>query len=107
MDTHIVALISCPSKAEADELATKILEQRLAASINILDGVPCLSHENDAIKKTQESLLIVKTNRGHLDSLTNFVALHHAHEVPAIIALPIVGGSSDHMNWINSQTAGV
>jgi periplasmic divalent cation tolerance protein len=104
MEQYIVVYITCASKAEADELAAKIVSDRLAACATIIDGVKSVFHWHGKIDNAEESLIILKTRKKLLKELINFVQLHHSYDVPEIIALPIVGGSDDYLNWIEAET---
>jgi len=104
MDQYVVVYVTCPSKVEADELAGKIVAERLAACANVIEGVNSVFHWQGKIDSAEESLIILKTRKKLLKELTSFVQLHHSYNVPEIIAIPIVGGSDDYLNWINSET---
>ncbi|MBN1482695.1 divalent-cation tolerance protein CutA [candidate division KSB1 bacterium] len=100
----IVVFITCPSKEEAEELATKILQEHLAACINILSGVHSLFHWQGKIERATEYMLLCKSRKRLLEELIQFVQLHHSYETPEIIALPIVGGSKEYLDWIKEET---
>ena len=102
---YIVVYITCPSRTEAEKLSRKILEKRHAASIKILNGVQALRHGRESVDQVEESLIILETQKDLLDNLTDFVQMYHSKEVPEIIAVPVIGGSKDYMNWVNAQTS--
>lgn len=104
MEQYIVVYVTCASKAEADDLAGKIVADRLAACASIINGVNSVFHWQGKIDSAAESLMILKTRKKLLKELINFVQLHHSYDVPEIIALPIVGGSDDYLNWIEAET---
>lgn len=104
MKDFIVVLITCPSPEEAESLSKKILSERLAACVNIINSVHSLFHWQGKIEADQESLMIVKTRSLLLDQLKTFVQENHPYDVPEVIALPIVGGSDDYMEWMKSET---
>lgn len=104
MDQYIVVYITCASKTEADELAENIVADRLAACVNIINGVTSVFHWQGSIDRAEESLMILKTRKKLLKELINFVQLHHSYDVPEIIALPIVGGSDEYLNWLEAET---
>jgi periplasmic divalent cation tolerance protein len=104
MEQFIVVLITCPSQEEAERLSNKILSERLAACVNIINGVHSLFHWQGQIESDQESLMIVKTRSLLLAQLKTFVQENHPYDVPEIIAVPIIGGSDDYLNWVKSET---
>ncbi len=107
MNQYVVVYITCGSKKEADDLAEKIVAERLAACANIINGVTSVFHWQGKIDNAEESLMILKTRKKLIKELTNFVQLHHSYDVPEIIALPIVGGSEEYLGWINAETLDV
>ena len=107
MENYIVVYITCPSKDEAEKLAAKILQERLAACVNIINGVQSFFHWQGKIDQAKESLMILKTKKSLLKDLTSFVQMYHSYDVPEIIAIPIIGGSDDYLNWINAETLDV
>jgi len=56
------------------------------------------------IEKDQELLLIIKTRASLLDKLTSFVKQNHTYEVPEVIAIPIIYGNKDYLQWIRDNT---
>lgn len=104
MEQYIVVYVTCASKTEAEELAGKVVTERLAACANIINGVNSVFHWQGKIDSAEESLMILKTRKKLLKELTGFVQLHHSYDVPEIIAIPIIGGSDEYMNWIEAET---
>lgn len=100
----IVVIITCPSQEEAYELATKILHEHLAACINIVGGVHSAFHWQGKIEHATESLLICKTRKKLIEELVQFVQLHHSYETPEVIALPIIAGSKEYLDWLKEET---
>ncbi len=101
---HIVVFITCPSKEVSEKIAEILLEKRLAACINIVAKV--ISHYwwKSEKESSLEVLMIVKTRRELLKKLTKNVIETHPYDVPEIIAVPIVGGSVNYLNWIDKET---
>ena len=103
MQDFVIVLITCASDEEAQFLAQNALENYLAACSNIL---PCRSlfHWQNKIENQEERLLILKTQRKLLDDLVALIKTHHSYELPEIIALPIIGGSAEYLDWIRQET---
>ncbi len=104
MEQFVVVYVTCSSAAEADELAEKIVADRLAACVNIINGVRSIFHWHGKVDNAAESLMILKTRKKLLKEVINFVQLHHSYDVPEIIALPIVGGSDEYLSWLETET---
>ena len=102
MNTYI-AFVTVPPK-EADSLAEKILEARLAACVNIMPLVKSKYWWKDNIETDEESLLIIKTAESKSDELIEFVKTHHSYEVPEVIFMPIIKGNDDYLSWLVTET---
>jgi periplasmic divalent cation tolerance protein len=103
-DQNIVIFITTGTDGEARRVAEVLLEQRKAACINIVPTVTSLFWWKDRIESDQESLLIVKSKASLLDEIVSLVKGIHSYDVPEVIALPIIGGNPDYLNWIGQQT---
>jgi periplasmic divalent cation tolerance protein len=96
----IVVLITSPSKY-ANKIAKHLIENRLAACVNILDARSIFIWQG--IESAREKLLIAKTRKDKLDELIKKVKEIHPYKVPEIIALPIIDGLKDYLNWIDDS----
>ncbi len=99
-NTNVVVFITSTDE-EAPGIADVLLTQRKAACVNIVPGVNSLFWWDDKLDSTQESLLIVKTTAPMLNDIVALVKEVHSYDVPEIIALPIVGGNRDYLEWMN------
>lgn len=101
---YIVVLITTNGMAEAQLITRVLLEKRLAACVNIVPQVNSSYWWQGKIESAEESLLVVKTRAALLDTLVESVRKVHSNEVPEIIALPIIGGNKDYLDWIGDET---
>jgi len=101
--SEIVVFITIDTKEEAQRIAKVLLEQRKAACVNIIPGVSSLFWWEDKLDSAQESLLIVKTKASVLNEVIRLVKEIHSYDVPEIIAMPIVGGNQDYLEWIGKE----
>ncbi len=100
--TPVVVLITAP-RGKGEEIARKILEERLAACINIT-SVKSLYWWQGKIEKDDEDLLVVKTRLDLLDQLARLLKQVHPYQVPELIALPLVTGLKDYIEWLVKET---
>jgi len=100
---YIVILITTASPEEAELISTVLLKQRKVACVNIVPRVSSHFWWQAKLDATGESLLIVKTKASQLEALVQLVKEVHSYEVPEIIALPIVGGNQDYLDWIGIE----
>lgn len=103
MQKYIVVFITAPSKDVGTTIASALLEQKLAACINI-GPVNSLYTWEGKTCNDEEVLLIVKTKSDIFESkFVPAVKAVHPYEVPEIIALPIIMGSESYMDWIGDE----
>jgi len=100
---HIAVLITVGSDKEAKKIADVLLSERKAACINIIPNVGSLFWWKEQLDSAQESLLIVKTKSALLKDIIETIKELHSYEVPEIIALPIIGGNQDYLQWIDNE----
>jgi periplasmic divalent cation tolerance protein len=97
----IVVLVTCGSAKEARKIARALVEQRLAACVNILPGhVQSVYRWKGKVESAREFLLITKTTRRRFAALQRAVRSIHSYDTPEMIALPIAAGSQDYLAWI-------
>ncbi len=99
-DQMLVILITTGTEKEAQRIADVLLKHRRAACVNIVPTVSSLFWWEGKIDSDRESLLIVKTRASVLKELVGLVREVHSYDVPEIIALPILGGNPDYLEWI-------
>jgi periplasmic divalent cation tolerance protein len=102
----LLVLITAASREEADDIARSLVEDRLAACVNIVPQVRSLFWWENKLSEEEEVLLIVKTRRPKFSALVIRVKALHSYSVPEIIALPIVEGSASYIQWIDESTSG-
>jgi len=98
----LVVLITASSEEEARKIADALVTGKKAACVNIVPRVDSLFCWQDKIESARESLLLVKTRASLFPEIVSLVKEIHSYEVPEIIAVPIVAGSEDYLNWLDS-----
>ena len=101
--TFIAVLITAGSVEEAQKIAGVLLEQKKAACVNIIPQVSSRFWWEGKIDSAEESLLLVKTKKQMLDDVINLVKENHSYDVAEVIALPVVGGNQDYLNWMDRE----
>jgi len=104
MSAHVIVFITTGSATEAQNIAHVLIEERLAACVNIIPSVTSVYRWQDQVQDDQEVLLIIKTAAKMLEKLAARVKQLHSYQVPEIIALPIVAGAQDYLHWLDEQT---
>ena len=107
MTDFIVVYVTASSREEAQRIADALVEERLAACANIVPGIASVYRWKGEICCDDETLLIVKSRSALFERLCARVKEVHSYEVPEVIGLPIVVGSSDYLSWLKGETTEV
>ena len=101
----LLVLTNLPDRAAAERLADALIEQRLAACINIL--APCRSvyRWKGAVQHDEEHPMLVKTSAERYPELEAAIRAGHPYELPEIIAVPIERGLAAYLDWIVTETS--
>lgn len=102
-EQNVVIFITTGTDQEAHDVANLLLKERKAACVNILPRMSSLFWWQEKLDSAEESLLIVKTRASLLGEIVRLVREIHSYEVPEIIALPIIGGNPDYLEWIGKE----
>lgn len=103
----IVVLCSCSEGAPAAQLARALVEEGLAACVNRLPGVVSNFRWEGRLDEAQETLLIIKSTEARLPALTARIRELHPYELPEVIAVPVMGGLDDYLEWVRASVSGV
>lgn len=98
-----LVLCTCPDQQTATDIATKVIESRTAACVNILPGVTSVYQWQGEVILDQELQLVIKTTATNFTALNEQIIALHPYEVPEIIAIDIKDGSSSYLNWITAS----
>jgi len=105
MPSHIVVMITVPSREVGEQIGSALVERRLAACVNIVPGIASIFHWQGNVENDNELLLIAKTRGDLFNRLATSVKQIHPYDVPEVIAVPIIAGSNEYLAWIDTETA--
>lgn len=103
MTDKIVVFNTCASAEESERLARTLIDGRLAACVTVISPVRSFYRWNGAVTDASEWLLVIKTSRALFDRLRAALESAHSYELPEILALPIVEGSTNYLSWLDSE----
>lgn len=103
-DKHLIVFTTYPSQDSALAAAQRLVENGLAACVNVLPQITSVYYWDNAVQTETECLLIIKTQQKRYSALEADIREHHPYELPEVIATPISHGSKDYLSWIESQT---
>ncbi|KYN13039.1 PREDICTED: protein CutA homolog [Trachymyrmex cornetzi] len=98
---HSVAYVTVPDDAVAKRLARGLVENKLAACVNIIPRLMSIYEWEGKIQEESELLLMIKTKTEKVDALTKYVKENHPYTICEVISLPIQNGNSDYLKWIS------
>ena len=103
MTDKIVIFVTVGNSSDAALLAKSLVEKRLAACVNLVPGVSSWYWWEGKVNVDEEVLLMMKTSRDKFAALEKEVLRLHSYAVPEIIAIQIVEGSKNYLNWIEES----
>jgi periplasmic divalent cation tolerance protein len=103
---YLIALCTCPDAETAARLAGALVEQGLAACVNIVAGVTSVYRWQGRVHHDSEQLLIIKTRRARYQKMESRLRELHPYELPEIVAVPMERGLEAYLEWIRTQTDG-
>jgi len=104
MSDPIIVWVTCGSEEEALKIAHSLVEERLAACVNLVFPVRSIYRWEGKIWDEKEWILIIKTQKQRFEELEKKVKSLHSYSVPEIIGLPIIEGSSFYLDWLKEMT---
>ncbi|MGR0187806.1 divalent-cation tolerance protein CutA [Azospirillum aestuarii] len=101
----VFAYITAGSRDEARRIGRALVEERLAACANILDGMTSIYRWQGAIEEATETVLIAKTRAELFDRLAARVRELHSYDVPCVVELRVGRGNPAYLDWLRHETA--
>lgn len=99
-----IILSTCPDTGTAERLATALVEESLAACVNIVPGLRSIYRWNDAVQSDEEVLMLIKTTAARLEAARRRLVELHPYEVPEVVALPVADGHHAYLEWVSNST---
>ncbi|MFN4220066.1 MAG: divalent-cation tolerance protein CutA [bacterium] len=99
-----VVLVTCPNIQEAENISRILVNNRIAACINIIPHVRSVYTWQDKVEESEEVMLIIKTIEENLPQLEEFIKNYHSYTVPEIISWPIKSGNLEYLKWMTEVT---
>jgi periplasmic divalent cation tolerance protein len=100
-----VVLSTCADRASAESLARALVEERLAACVNLVPGVRSIYRWEGAVEEADEVLLVIKTAAASAEALLARLPALHPYEVPEALVLGVEGGAAPYLAWLLASTA--
>ena len=105
-DAAVIVLTTIGASTDPAALARTLVEERLAACVNVLPVMTSYYRWKGTVEEDREQQLIIKTTPSRLPALEARLRELHPYEIPELLVLPIVGGSSAYLAWLQESVAG-
>jgi len=97
-------LSTCGSTADAERIGHALVDESLAACVNVVPGLRSIYRWDDAIQSDEEVLMIVKTTAARLEAARERLVALHPYELPEVVALPVADGHHPYLAWVATAT---
>ncbi len=102
---YCLVLSTCPNQESAESIARLLVENKLAACVNIVPGMTSVYEWKGKIETSQEHLLIIKTKTTAFQAVETSILSNHPYELPEIISIPLISGLANYLSWIDDNVA--
>jgi periplasmic divalent cation tolerance protein len=103
MEELALLYVTCANQDEAKSIARALLADRLIACANVMAGHTAIYEWEGAVQEETEVAMILKTRRDMTVHVAERIKVLHSYDVPCVVALPIVGGNGDFLQWLHRQ----
>ena len=100
--SYIIVLMTASNKKEAIKIVRILLEEKLVACANMIEAVSSFYWWEGKIEEDKEILVIMKSHKNLFKNLSSRIVELHSYDVPEILAIPIVDGSSSYLDWMKA-----
>jgi periplasmic divalent cation tolerance protein len=99
---YLLAFSTCPDRSTARRIAGALVEARLAACVNVVEGVTSVYEWKEALQEDAECLLLIKTRAERFEALREMLVRLHPYELPELVAVPLAAGLPGYLEWIDT-----
>jgi periplasmic divalent cation tolerance protein len=100
----VALLMTAPDEETGRRIARALVEERLAACVNVLPGVHSIYRWKGAVEESDEVMLVAKTRAERAAALAARVRALHPYELPEVVALPVTDGSRAYLRWVVAES---
>ena len=101
---YVVVLTTLPADADAPGFARQLVDERLAACVNLLPAMESIYRWDGRVEQDTERQLVLKTSRDRVPALWERVRELHPYETPEFVVVPVIDGSDAYLRWIGEST---
>ena len=98
-----IVYVTSPNKKEAVQLSKNLIQQKIAACVNIIDSVTSIYNWNNQLQEDSEVILLIKTKEENFKEIQRKIIKFHSYETPCILKIDIKDGNENYLNWLNDN----
>ena len=99
---YCLMIFTASNKEEVEKIGQNLVEKKMAACVNIFD-IASIYWWEGKIDRDTEALGIIKTRRDLIEPIIEEIKANHSYECPEAIAIPIIAGSKEYLDWIDDS----
>ena len=104
MSDVVLILTTVPVGNLGDEIARTLVDERLAACVNVLPAMTSFYRWRGALESEEERQVVIKTTRDQVEAVRVRLAALHSYELPEFVVLPVTDGSPGYLEWVRNET---
>tara|TARA_B100000941_G_C28176642_1_gene384969 strand:- start:270 stop:593 length:324 start_codon:yes stop_codon:yes gene_type:complete len=104
-DSYIFSYVTVESLEQAELIAKKLIEDKLAACVNVIPKVSSYYEWQGKVCKDEELILLIKSLEPLFEEIKKTILSLHSYELPSILKLPCLGGHKDYLKWLKEQVS--
>jgi periplasmic divalent cation tolerance protein len=104
MTDIVLILTTVPARDQGEAIARALVEETLAACVNLLPPMTSIYRWRGAVERESECQIVIKTTRGRIAAIQARVKALHSYDLPEFIVLPVVDGSEGYLEWVRAET---
>ena len=101
---YCLLYMTAGSAEEARRIGAALVDERLAACVNVIERVASVYRWKDQVETATEWLLLIKTAAPHFSRVREAIRELHTYELPECLVIPVVNGSDEYLGWLDENT---
>ena len=102
---RLVVISTAPRAEDAEFMARELVEQRLAACVNVLPPMTSIYRWRGEVEHTEEVLMVVKTTEDRFEAVRDALVKGHPYDVPEVLALEVTAGHAPYLAWLDESVS--
>lgn len=103
-ESYVMIVIATSTEEEAEKIGKTLVEEKLAASANIIPSIKSFFFWKGEFNSVSEAIILLNTRHDLFEKIQQRARELHSYELPEVIAVPILAGSSDFLAWVKENT---